>query len=72
MDQQLAQTTIDDAISCQFNWTAELYFSDIENSNGDPIDLFHYTNKEIYKQQRSSHHLVSSLTETNTHRTRMV
>ena len=54
MDQQLAQTTIDDAISRQFNWTAELYFSDIKNSNGDPIDLFHYTNKEIYKQQRSS------------------
>ena len=45
---QDAQADIDNAIHRQFNWQAELYFTDLENFDNQAIDLFQFTDKNHY------------------------
>ena len=51
---QDAQAAIDNAIHRQFNWQAELFFTDIENFPNRAIDLFQFTDKNRFRERRQS------------------
>ena len=51
---QDAQADVDNAIHRQFNWQAELYFTDLENFDNQAIDLFQFTDKNHYHFRRQS------------------